>query len=791
MSIKTINSNSNSFNEEEGGEINLRELVFKYIRYWKWFIVSVFVFLALGTFVYLCMDRVYEVSTAILLKEDKGSGSPKNSPLSQLEGLGLLSTTNNIDNEIAVFSSPNLMRQIVFSLELYATYFESGFFRNTEVYKDCPYYVKLEGTDIRDLEGLISLKLKKTSEGIQVEGVYTLKKDDTEFDVVLPKLPGYIDMPEGLGKLYVSYRPDAQEDKKEETYYIYVNSVQKATSDLVERIKINPTSKASSVLNINMDVLNVSKGIDILNEIVKTYNTNNVQENNEMAINTAKFVKGRLDTIEVELKEIENAVVNFKKEQGITDISSETKLYLEQTGVIEQKRIEIETQLKTIELVEDFAKSQANKYKMIPNLGITDPGLSNVIANYNSLLLDYEQLERSTNEDSPSRIRVLSNLNATRDAIQSSVNNVKRAMNISKKELEKQSNSISSRVYSVPNQERGLLEIMRQQQTKQALFLYLMQIGEETSITMASTSDKAKVITDPVVPEYPVSPKRNIIILASFLIGLIVPIAVIYIRDLLQININSRDELESLSKVNVIGEIMKKEGDDIIVVQSNNTTPIVELFRTLRNNVSFILDSPEKKVLLVTSTVPGEGKTFVSINLATSFTLSDKKVLLIGMDVRNPKLAADMGFPKGAGLTSYLSGSEPDWESLLVSLRNYPKLDILQAGAIPPNPNELLMKPALEQLLNEARKIYDIILIDSAPIGVVSDTFLLSPLADATIYVTRENVTPKNAVAFINEVYTDNKLPNMYLVINGVDFSKRGRNYKYGYGNTYGYGERK
>lgn len=795
MKFSTDSSyNSNSLDNKEE-EIDLREIVFKYLRHWKWFILSVVLLLIIGVFIYLRTDREYGVSTSVLLKENNGTGggAQKGSMLGSLEELGLLSTTNNIDNEIAVLSSPNLMVQIVQKLELQTSYFENGLFRDNEVYRDCPYYVRLEDVKPDDIKGALSFSLKKEGAKILLEGKYLVNKEEIAIEGSLSELPGFVNLPSDLGRLYIAKRPEISGEQEKKEYLISIRNAQGVAYKLAKEIKVTPTTKSSSVLNISLNVLNVEKGIDILNEIVKTYNANNIKDNNEMALNTATFINERLDSISIELSDIEDKVVDYKKEQGIADLSTEAKVFVEQTSVIEQRRIDIQTQLKTIEWIENFVqKSSGNDYKLIPNLGITDPGLAAIISQYNESLLAYQRLERTTSETSPSRQAALSELSGTRGSIKDAVNAVRKGLDIAKVDADRQASRMSSRIRTVPTQERGLLEVTRQQQIKQALYLYLMQMREETSITMASTADKAKVITDPIVPDFPISPNRNIILLASLLIGVIIPIVIIYIRDLLQLNITSREELEKLSDVTVIGEIMRKEEDGVIVVDKNKTTPIVELFRTLRNNVQFILDEPDKKIILVTSTVPGEGKTFVSVNVAVSFALSDKKILLIGMDIRNPKLAVDMNFPKGAGLTSYLSGSEPDWTQLLTNLKEYPNLDILQAGAIPPNPNELLMKPALKQLLNEARDLYDVIIIDSAPIGVVSDTFLLTSQADTTIYVTRENVTPKNAVTFVNEVYHDKKLPNMYLVINGVEPSKnKGRYGRYGYGYTYGYGESK
>lgn len=764
-------------------EFDLRDLFFNYFRYWRWFILSVIVTLALGTLFYLKSDRMYEVSTAVLLKEDKGGLGQGNSPFASLQDMGLMATTNNVDNEIAVFCSPNLMKRIVLDLELYTKYFKKGFLRNTEVYTACPYYVHLEDKNPSELYGNILLDLSGSNGKVKVDGVYNRGKEEIEFNATLDQLPGFVVLPADLGRLYIALRPDIAQDDNE--YEVYIANLQGEANYLAGSINITSTTKQSSVLNMNLNVLNVAKGVDILGALIKTYNETNVEEKNETARNSSKFIQDCLNDISGELKDVEDKVVQFKEGYGIADIGSEAKMYVEQTSTIEAQRIEIETQLRTIEFVQGFIKNAENNYKLIPNLGVTDPGLSAIILDYNTSLLAYENLDRSTNADSPSKIRTLASLDNKRQNIEVSIANVKKGMTITKQELEKRSSNILSKIRSIPVQERGLLEIMRQQEVKQELFLYLMKVNTETGIMMASTSDKAKIITDPVIPSAPISPKRDTILLASFLLGLIIPIMVIFLRDKLTLTIGDREELAKMSRIPIIGEIMKNDESEVLVVNSIKTTPIVELFRSLRNNVKFVLNSPEKKVILVASTVPGEGKTFVSVNLAASFSLSDKRVLLIGMDIRKPKLADDLGFEKGIGLTSYLVGDVQDWKSLLANIEGYSNLDILQAGTIPPNPNELLMRSTLNSLLEEARGIYDLIVIDSAPIGVVSDTFLIGRLADATIYVTRENVTPKKALGFVNEVYSDKRLPNMYMVYNGADLDKNKS--RYGYGYTYGY----
>lgn len=780
------------YDDDKEDAIDLREIFYTYLSYWKWIVFSVCIFLLLGVFAYMSWPRKYEASTSVILKEE-GSKASSNSALGNLESLGLLSTTNNVDNEVAVFSSPNLVRQAVDTLSLYATYWQKGWFRNKEVYKDCPYVIELEGVKPGNLKGNIELSIGASKEGFaDVSGIYALNKKKIELTGGELKLPCAIDLPNKEGRVLIYMRTktanqllESDENPLDFDYKVYISNTQTAVENLLAAINVESTSKTSSVLNISLRATNSQKAVDFLSQLVAIYNKNNVADNGEIALNTTRFVNERLLSISGELKNIENKVVSYKRQEGITDVSAETKVFLEQNAEVEKKRIDAETQLNLVQLVEDYVNKSENQSKLIPNLGITDQGLASIITEYNNQLLNYERIERSTNEDNPARIRALAALKNTRQSIQSAILNVKRAMNINKKDLATQAGELASRKRSIPEQEYGLTEILRQQQVIQSIYIFLMQTREQSNITLAATSDKAKVISDPIPGSLPVSPKRNIIFLAFFILGLIVPIVVIYLRNFFKVHISNREELEHLADPNVIGEIIRKEDPEVLVVRKNSTTPVAELFRALRNNIQFILNEPDKKVILITSTVPNEGKTFISVNLAGSFALSEKKVLLIGMDIRNPQLALDMGFAKGKGLTSYLTG-DAAWESMIAHVPEYPNLDILQAGVIPPNPNELLMNPRLEQLLEEVRGKYDYILIDSAPVGVVSDTLLVAKYADTTVYVSRENVTPKEAVTFINKLYREKRLPKMYLVIN--DVNALGNNKKYGYKYKYGYG---
>lgn len=786
MSKFSTTSSAQEVHKNSEEEVDLREIFLKYWKYWKWFVVSLLIFLSLGVLFYMIIDRKYDIQAAILLKEDNGAkgGVSSNSPLGGLQDLGLLGTTNNIDNEIAILSSPNLMRQVVTELELNVSYFEKGFFRNTEIYNQSPYYIKLADIDPLIFNGEIKVEIKQKNSIYSISGIYYSKEKEYLFDDKTEELPAFIQLPENLGRLYVSRRPNTELD--DETYLINIINTQKAAYNLTEMITISSTTKKSSVLNISLNTLNIEKGVAIINKIIDIYNKNNVADNSESSKRTSDFIDTRLIDISKELGDVEGKVVEYKTKEGIANISAESKNFIEQTSKIQEARIELITQIKTLELVKSFLDDSGNNFKLISTLGIKDPGLVNIITNYNNQLINYERLNNSTSTENPTRQRAENELENVRESIKKSILDVNESLNISTNELDKQIAGISSRIHSVPRQEKELIEILRQQEIKQALFIFLMKVKEETNITMASTFDKAKIITDPIEPEFPRSPKKSFIFIAFSILGLAVPIGVIFISEKLKTHISDSEELERLSEVSVIGEIIKKaDSDPELVVKANSDSSIIELFRALRNNIKFILNSSNKKVILITSTIPGEGKTFISSNLAASFALSDKKVLIIGADIRSPQLAKDFHIKRSAGLTSYLSGEIENWRSLLMINKELPNLDILQAGAIPPNPNELLMKKEFATLIDSAKKEYDIIIIDSAPVGVISDTFIFGHLADITTYVTRENVTPKEAVKFINSLKEEEKLPSMYLVLNGVDIKNRKNRYGYGRGYEY------
>ncbi len=701
--------------------------------------------------------------------------------------MGLLSTTNNIDNEIAILTSPDLMRGVVDSLNLATSYYVKDMLRDRELYNESPFSVEFS-KKMEDFPGGIDFIITKKGDKFTINGKYMVySNQEIAINEQADQLPILIVLPNDLGIINIT--PTEKEIQEDINYQIHISNPVLVARRMGSALSISQTSKTSSALTMSLLINNTTKGAAILRELVRQYNIQNTRINNQISYNTALFINERLKEITIELSDVERDVVDYKQQHRITDLISEAQLSIQETSHNKERLMEIETQLNVINMVEQFVNNPSNELNIIPNLGISDPTLSQIINEYNTKLLSTEALLKNTGAENPMRIRVIEEIRNIRNSISNSLLNVKQAYNISKQDLQRLSGSTASRIESIPQQEKGLLERVRQQQVKESLFIFLMQKREETNISIASVSDKARIIASPQLKIQPIAPKTSIILLAALIIGLLTPIIIIYILNIFKTKIESRTELEKLSKVSIIGQINKTKNKDQLIVQSDPTGNTAELFRLLRNNLNFILKNQDHKIILITSTLTGEGKTFISTNLAITYILSKKKVLLIGGDMRKPKIKNYLMINKREGLSDYLISDNNDWHDYLIKSDLSPNLDIMISGIIPPNPNELLMTPRLKTLLAETKKEYDIVIIDTAPVGMVSDTYLFDEHIDATLYIIRENVTPKNAINFINTQKKENRLHNMYIVLNDTSLDKYS-GYKYGYAKGYGYREK-
>ena len=768
--------NINITNTETEESFSLSEFIRDYVKHWKWFLLSIIVCLVIASGYLMVTQKQYSTSLSILIDVERRSSSASTSL--SVDGIFNLST-DNLANEIVIFQSPDLMRTVVDTLHLQNTYYVIQRMRKTELYNNTPILAQLKSNDSAMISSVNFYVIKKKNK-FTAKGSYWIKEREIDFEQEINNISEKITLTQGTYiELQLTGKPMAESEK----YYVNIRNTLSAAYGLCANLLVEQSMDKASVLKLSLTGNNSGKSAAILRELVKQYNLMNVKIKNEIAYNTAVFINERLKEISSELGDAESNIVSYKQQHSIADLDAEAQLFVQQSAQSEQKLMDIETQLKIISLLQQFITDPSNQHSTISNIGITDIGLSQMINNYNNSLLANEVKMKGMTPENPEYKQIMQASENARNNIVNSLSTMKQTYNVTKNDLMRQLSQSRARVLSVPQQQMGLLGKDREQQIKQNLFLFLMQKREETNLTIASTPNKARIVVSPLENTRPVAPRKNMILLAALILGIIIPFAVIYIIGLLKTQISNRHDLEKLSQVAIIGQITKNVTQNKIAVERNNATSIGETFRSLRNNINFIFKNHNKKIIVATSTTKHEGKTFVSVNLAVSYAFSCKKTLLVGADVRNPKFKKYFTFTNNEGLCNYLA-KEDDWHNYLNKLDIDEHLHVIHSGTIPPNPNELLMSPMLRKLVEEAKKEYDFIIFDSAPVGLVSDGYLVAEFADLTLYIMREGVTPKDSVNFVNQQKVENKLNNMYIVLNG---STLDGTYKYGYGKEYGY----
>lgn len=770
--------------QQDETEISLMEILFRYLKYWKWFVVSVVLAIAVAFVYFRYTVPVYNVTSSVILKDQKnqrGGMSGGMGGFGSLDGLELMGGISNVENETYVIRSKTAVRQVIDRLNLHTSYIMEGRIKSTDMYEDSPFVIAM------DKEGLDTLRN-------QIEFTATMNKDESisvtgtvgeeTIDETLENLPALLTTPEGV--ISFMLREGA------EAYYkpllITIGVPEETVKSYRNSLTVSPASKTASVLNLSLKTAYPNKGKDFLNTLVEVYNYQTIEDKNLEAINTKNFINERLDIIDRELSSAEGTVEQYKREQGMTDLEADLAQSLQQSSQYEQQLLKAETQLNIVNSLSEWVSNPSNQGKPVPsNVGIQDPTLAATINEYNKLLAERERLSKSMQDSNPVMQKINEQISALRSSINSSIVSVRDGLQIERRNIANQVKLYSGKISDVPTQERQFTEIAREQQIKASLYLLLLQKREENALALAATANSAKVL-DHAYKEAQVHPKKAIILLAALLLGLLIPVGIIYLLDLLQYKIRTRGDVDRLTQLPVLGEIpshdVDKEGN--IAVAENATTEVDEAFRMIRTNLTLSL-KPSDKTIVFTSTIPGEGKTFAAINTAIGLSLLGKKVLLLGMDLRLPRIHDYMGISNEQGLTTYLSGYEEDIAKLVFPTSINEHLWVMPAGPIPPNPAELLSRNTLDKVIEKVRPLYDYIIIDSAPVSLVSDTLITNRIADATVYLCRANYSSKMNLKFANDLMSQDKLKNMLLVINDVKDFHTG----YGYGYGYGYGARK
>ena len=795
---------NNPFEEESGFDI--KGALIKLVIYWKWIALSIIVSLCLAKIYLQKQTPIYRVQATVMINDGQ-KGSFQTQMQAFQHDFGIMSTTRGLDNEIEVLRSKSVIKQAAMDLGICTRYsIDNGRFRPaTTLYGAYPIEVKINRADLERLNTVVSLRITQPNPSSFLVAYNRFDKEKNEMVEVVEEvksLPCILNT--HIGRLVLEkgeMQPLAPE--KELTVTILPPIV--VAQSCLGSLSITPITKNSSVANIAYLDINKKRGVDFVNHLVAAYNREVNNDKNIVTLKTEEFIEMRLSKVSEELDEAEEQVAQFKRSSGMFNVTSDAQQMVEGNTASKKQQAEIATQLRLIDFLRDYTNDPKNHLQPIPaNVGLTDAGLSALIGRYNEIVVERTNLLRTASESNPAVIDATAMANLMAGMIKTSMETLQSSLNIRNEDLKRQAKIYGSKLDDAPTQEKILAGYKRQLEVKSGLYMMLLQKREENSIAMAATADNAKLIDEAIANGAPVSPNRRTIWLVALAIGTIIPIAFIYVKEILRYKIEGRNDLERLTKIPILGDVALsrdiKKDQRTIVVHENSNGLMDETFRSIRTNLQFILDGPDKKVIQFTSSNAGEGKTFVSSNLATSMALLGKKVILIGLDVRKPRLAEMFNLSDHKkGISMFLSGDANNksllFDQIMPSGFNK-NLDILPAGVIPPNPAELLSRKNLDKAIEYLKEVYDYIILDTAPVGLVADTLIISRVTDATVFICRADFTAKRDLELVNSLHKEQKLKNMSIVLNGLDMNKRKYGYYYGYGRygsgrygRYGYGK--
>ncbi len=783
--------------QEEESSFDIRTIFTIVILNWKWFIVSIFIFMC-GAFIYLrYTDPVYQMGVKMLIKDEVNNRRGSNQALSNMQDLGIISNSQGIDNEIEILKSKRLALEAVKDLQLYTEYYTKGHIKDQLKYKTQPITVEVDPATLDKMnEGRLTFDLKIERENGQY--IVTSRNDSKPFEAKFSSLPATVKLESGT--LIFRTNPYNMEGLQNgELIFVKIRSPWLTARRYATSLAIEPTSKMTSIALLTIQDLNDRRAFDYLKQLALVYNRQANADKNEIAYKTETFINSRLEKINTELGITEGELENYKKRNNLIQLRLDATEVLSQSNQYTAQLAQANTQMQLLDYLREYVSDPTNKYQIIPsNVGLTDPISSSLINSYNQTVQDRNRMLDAASEHSPQVLTLTNNLDRLQMSIQEALLQARKTADIQRQGIQQQYNIYQAKVANTPEQERILTQIGRQQEVKSGLYLMLLQKREENSISLAATADKGKLIDDPSGGK--VAPKSSIILLGAFIIGFALPLLICYLLQLLRYKIEGHEDVARLTNLPIIADVAvaseKAKSAAGIVVHENKNNQTDEIFRSMRTNLQFMLKD-DQKVILFTSSTSGEGKTFNAANLSVSFALLGKKVILCGLDIRKPALGRLFSISdRQQGVTTLLVRDNITWhdvESQISPSGVNENLDLLLAGPTPPNPTELLSRDTLKELIDLLRKNYDYIILDTAPVGLVTDTLQIAKYADVTAYLCRADYTPKNNFGLVNTLAREKKMPNVCIVINGIDMSKKKYGYYYGYGKygkygRYGYG---
>lgn len=772
----------------DGAAFDIQGLLFEYLAQWKWFLLSIVVCLGVAYYYVSTIVPTYSVGASIYLSQDKATKSSA----AALGGNTFLDSKLRIDQtEIAILKSRNNLVKIVDSLDLSYSYSIVKPLRDYPIYGTNPIVASLDSISLRNLGSPITVIASHDKSKYDFEIITHYGGVEEKRTLEADSLPVSVELSQGTLRLMPSRTSSALDGKLK----IEIQNPNAVAGRLAGSISIEASRQASNILRISCVTPIVPEGIDIIKTLVNIYNQDIIAEKNLSALQTEAFIIDRLALVAGELQDVEKEVEQYRRDRRIvTDVSSEAAMYFSQTNATDERLAELELQRRMIDDMEK-ALSKQDDYSPLPALTEND-GLNQMISAYNKKTAQRSALLEGGTENNPLIQSMQEDLSRAKNEIYRGLENVRNNIRIRQGDLRQKDNAISGRLSNIPVYERELTGIFREQRIKDNIYNFLLQKREEIALQKTLATPTARFIDNPSGGTLVAPFKRNYLFVA-LIVGLFIPALVFFLRRMIFPIFKDKEDLERSTSLPILGEICEAPQGQQFVVEEKASTPIAELFRLIRNNIQFALADNEKKVLLVTSSLSGEGKTFIAANLALTFAVAGKKTVVVGLDIRRPKLAHMFGLDNRVGVTTFLSGQVDNLNDIVQPSGINGNLSVIPGGPVPPNPNELLMCRRMDTFIERLRKEFDIVVIDSAPVGIISDTYLLAPHSDIQLYVTRANYSTKRCLKVLHQSVTSGRLPNCYVILNAVDITSNSYAYRryghygqYGkYGNgAYGYG---
>ncbi|WP_295127603.1 polysaccharide biosynthesis tyrosine autokinase [uncultured Chitinophaga sp.] len=762
--MQKVNAHNKQSQPDE--KVDLVALIrYRYLAYWPLFLIVAALSVGAALLYLRYATPVYRISSTLLVKDEQKDLGESNI----LAEMDLFGSKKNIENEIQILTSRTLAREVIRNLNLFADVYEEGQIRNIPAYDYSP--VKLQFLEPERIMSAVPEKVPLQLLASQGKVILNNKAYPLNDTVSTP-----------WGKMKITALPGVKDDK---IYHVRIVNERQMTQEFMSRLKVTPISKMATVINLEYTDIVPNRGQDVLNELMKVYTAASIKDKNKLAASTMEFLNKRLEIVTKELSTVEGKVEQFKTASGIVDISEQSKLFLESVQENDRQLSESSMQLSVLDAIERHVSGKTGGQSIVPaTLGISDPVMMELLSKLYQTEMEIEALRKTTGENSP-RLQALNRqVEKLTPSILENIHSLRENFNAGRQKLVSDNGRFMSMLRSVPAKERALVEVGREKEIKAAIYTFLLQKREETALAYSAAVSDNRIV-DAAEPESgPFSPRRSMVIVMALAGGIVLVIAFITLKDMMNRELTSRSDIEKVTSAPIVAEILYDDSNDAVVIADGRRSLVAEQFRTLRTSLSYIGLNGDNKTLLVTSSISGEGKSFISVNLAVSLSLIRKKVVLLEFDLRKPMISKMMKVSREPGITNYLVG-RTNISDMLRQVEGNEYLYILPAGVIPPNPTELILNGRLEEMLRHLKTMFDYVIIDTAPVGLVSDARLLAPFADATLYVTRHQVTPRLYLKKIDDLYRSKELGKLNIVFNGVKVnSVQGHSYGYGYGYT-------